>query len=63
MNDHPFGVLMVEPKESRVVCFGSVDGSGRARSRGRDSGVAGVHRRLSSNRRHPVPRHLMPISA
>lgn len=27
MNDSPFGVLMVERKESRVGCFGSVDGS------------------------------------
>ena len=46
MNDRPSGVLMVELKESRRFYFGSVDGCGRARSGGRDRGVAGRPRRL-----------------
>ena len=57
MNDRLFGLLTAELKESREVCFSSVDGSGRARSIGRDSGLAGVHLCLGGDGRHPVPRH------
>jgi hypothetical protein len=42
MNDRRFGALVDDLKESRLDCVGSVDGSGRARSGRRDSGLAGV---------------------